>query len=109
VNWFRTDAHGKFVWPGYGENMRALKWIVERCRGRAHAVETAIGWVPAFEDLEWTGLERFGREQFATATSIRHDEWQDELGQHDELFEKLGARLPRSLGLRREALGEAIG
>jgi phosphoenolpyruvate carboxykinase (GTP) len=108
VNWFRADANGKFVWPGYGENMRVLKWIVERCRGRAHAVETPIGWVPAFEDVEWTGLERFGREQFGAATSIRHDEWQDELGQHDELFEKLGARLPRSLGLRREALGEAM-
>jgi phosphoenolpyruvate carboxykinase (GTP) len=108
VNWFRTDAHGKFVWPGYGENMRVLKWVVERCRGGAHAIETPIGWVPAFEDLEWTGLAGFSREQYAAATSIRHEEWRDELGQHDELFAKLAPRLPRVLALRREALGEAL-
>jgi phosphoenolpyruvate carboxykinase (GTP) len=108
VNWFRTDAHGKFVWPGYGENMRVLKWVVERCGGGAHALETPIGWVPAYEDLEWAGLAGFSREQYAAATSIRHDEWQDELGQHDELFGKLASRLPRALALRREALGEAL-
>ena len=109
VNWFRTDAHGKFVWPGYGDNMRVLKWVVERCRGRANATETPIGWVPAYEDLVWTGLDRFSREQYAAVTSLRHDEWQDELGQHDDLFEKLGARLPRELALRREAIGLAMG
>jgi phosphoenolpyruvate carboxykinase (GTP) len=108
VNWFRTDAHGKFVWPGYGDNMRVLKWIVERCQGRAHAVETPIGWVPAFDDLEWAGLDKFSRDQYGAASAIRHDEWQDELGQHDELFEKLAPRLPRELALRREALGLAI-
>jgi phosphoenolpyruvate carboxykinase (GTP) len=109
VNWFRADAHGKFVWPGFGDNMRVLKWIVERCAGRAHAVETPLGWVPAYEDLDWTGLERFTREQFAAATAIRHDEWQDELASHDELFAKLGSRLPRELALRREELGLALG
>jgi phosphoenolpyruvate carboxykinase (GTP) len=105
VNWFRTDAQGKYVWPGFGDNMRVLKWIVERCQGRAHAVETPLGWVPAYEDLDWAGLERFSREQFAAATAIRHDEWQDELASHDELFAKLGSRLPRELALRREELG----
>jgi phosphoenolpyruvate carboxykinase (GTP) len=109
VNWFRTDAQGKFLWPGFGENMRVLKWIVERCQGRAHAVDTPLGWVPAYEDLDWTGLERFSREQFATATAIRHDEWQDELALHDELFERLAPRLPRELALRREELGLALG
>jgi phosphoenolpyruvate carboxykinase (GTP) len=108
VNWFRTDANGKFVWPGFGDNMRVLKWIVERCQGHAHAVETPLGWVPGYEDLDWSGLERFSREQFAAATAIRHDEWQDELASHDELFAKLGARLPRELQLRREALGLAL-
>jgi phosphoenolpyruvate carboxykinase (GTP) len=108
VNWFRTDAHGKFAWPGYGENMRVLKWVVQRSQGRAHAVETPIGWVPAYEDLEWSGLDKFTPEQFATVTAIRHDEWQDELDQHDELFGKLGKRLPRELAVRREALGLAI-
>ena len=105
VNWFRTDAHGKFVWPGFGENMRVLKWIIERCQGRAHAVETPIGQVPAYEDLDWAGLERFSREQYATVTAIRPDEWQGELASHDELFAKLGARLPRELRRRREELG----
>jgi phosphoenolpyruvate carboxykinase (GTP) len=109
VNWFRTDANGKFVWPGFGDNMRVLKWIVERCQGRAHAVETPLGWVPAYEDLDWTGLEHFSREQFAAATAIRRDEWREELASHDELFAKLAPRLPRDLARRREELGAALG
>jgi len=104
VNWFRTDANGRFIWPGFGENMRVLKWIVERCQGKAHAQETAIGWVPDFEDIEWKGLEKFTREQFSALTSIKHDEWEPELASHDELFESLKARLPKELQLRREAL-----
>jgi phosphoenolpyruvate carboxykinase (GTP) len=108
VNWFRTDAQGKYVWPGFGDNMRVLKWIVERCAGRANAVETPLGWVPAYEDLDWTGLERFSPEQFAVATAIRHDEWQDELASHDELFTKLAPRLPRELAQRRAELGRAL-
>ncbi len=108
VNWFRTDADGKFVWPGFGENMRVLKWIVERCQGRAHAVETPIGSVPAYEDLEWSGLERFSRDQFATATAIRPDEWRDELASHDQLFATMQDRLPRALAARREAIGKSM-
>jgi phosphoenolpyruvate carboxykinase (GTP) len=109
VNWFRTGANGKFVWPGYGENMRVLKWVVERCQGRAAtAVETPLGWVPAYEDLEWAGLEKFAREQFAAITSIRPEEWREELAQHDELFKKLAPRVPRELQQRREALGRAL-
>ena len=109
VNWFRTDANGRFVWPGYGENMRVLKWVVERCQGRAHAQETAIGWVPEYEDLEWKGLESFSREQYRAVTSIRHDEWEVELSSHDELFDTLRARLPRELQLRREILHLNLG
>jgi phosphoenolpyruvate carboxykinase (GTP) len=108
VNWFRTDAAGKFIWPGFGENMRVLKWIVERCQGRAHAVETPIGWVPAYEDIEWKGLESFGRTQFEAATAIRPDEWADELKSHDSLFDSLSQKLPRALVLRREEIGLAI-
>ena len=104
VNWFRTDASGRFIWPGFGENMRVLKWIVERCQGRAHATETPIGWVPEYEDLEWNGLESFNREQFMAATAIRHDEWEIELSAHDELFELLKGRVPRELQLRRESV-----
>jgi phosphoenolpyruvate carboxykinase (GTP) len=108
VNWFRTDANGKFVWPGFGENMRVLKWIVERCQGRAHGVETAIGWVPLYEDIEWKGLESFNRAQFESATAIRFDEWTDELKSHDSLFGSMEQRLPRALALRREEIGLAI-
>jgi phosphoenolpyruvate carboxykinase (GTP) len=108
VNWFRTDEAGKFVWPGFGENMRVLKWIVERCQGRAHGVETAIGWVPAYEDIEWKGLESFSRAKFDAVTAIRQDEWADELKSHDSLFGSMAQRLPRALALRREEIGLAI-
>jgi phosphoenolpyruvate carboxykinase (GTP) len=104
VNWFRTDAEGRFVWPGFGENMRVLKWIVERRNGRAHARETAIGWVPEFDDIDWKGLESFTREQFNLVSEIKHDEWRAELLSHDELFDTLKSGLPRELQLRREML-----
>jgi phosphoenolpyruvate carboxykinase (GTP) len=102
VNWFRTDANGGFIWPGFGQNMRVLKWIVERCQGRASARETSIGWVPEYENIEWKGLESFTREQFRAVMAIKHDEWELELAAHDELFETLVRRLPRELQLRRE-------
>jgi len=108
VNWFRTDAQGKFVWPGFGENMRVLKWIVERCQGRAHAVATPIGWVPAFEDLEWKGLESFSRNQFDQVAAIRREEWADELKSHDTLLASMSQRLPPALALRRKEIGLAI-
>jgi phosphoenolpyruvate carboxykinase (GTP) len=107
VNWFRTDA-GRFVWPGFSENMRVLKWIAERCQGKARAVETPIGWVPEFDDLNWTGLESFGREAFARVMSIEKDQWRRELALHDELLNMLEGRLPRELRLRREELGRAF-
>ena len=102
VNWFRTDEDGKFIWPGFGQNMRVLKWIVERCQGRASARESAIGWVPEFKDLEWKGLESFTPERFQTLMGIKDDEWNRELIAHDELFESLKDRLPRELQLQRE-------
>jgi phosphoenolpyruvate carboxykinase (GTP) len=88
--------------------MRVLKWIVDRCQGRGRGVETPLGLVPAYEHVEWTGLERFSREQFAAATAIRPDELRDELASHDELFDKLGARLPGALRERRAALGRGF-
>jgi phosphoenolpyruvate carboxykinase (GTP) len=109
VNWFRTDAHGKFSWPGFGENMRVLKWIVERCQGRAHAAETPIGFVPDFSDLEWTGLENFSGEKFKQVSSIDHADWSRELKLHDELLQLLGNRLPRELASRRAALERSLG
>jgi len=109
VNWFRTDAKGRFVWPGFGENMRVLKWIVERVGGQAKAVETPLGWIPDYDDLEWSGLDAFTREEFKTATTIKHDEWEAELALHDELLGKLKDRLPRQLALRREMLHLDLG
>ena len=96
VNWFRKTADGKFAWPGFGENMRVLKWIVERAKGRAVSVEGPIGWMPRYEDLEWDGLD-FTPEQFHQAMSIDRDEWSHELLQHEELFIKLYDRLPKEL------------
>jgi phosphoenolpyruvate carboxykinase (GTP) len=108
VNWFRTGPDGKFLWPGFGDNMRVLKWVVERSQGRAHARETPLGWVPEFDDLEWSGLEKFGEEHFAHVVAIRDGEWQDELALHDKLFETMQDRLPRALQLRREELRLAL-
>ncbi len=109
VNWFRTDENGKFLWPGFGENMRVLKWVVERCDGKAHAKETPLGWVPEFDDLSWAGLEGFGRDKFSKISGIELGQWGKELKMHDEILGLLASRLPRELRLRREALELAFG
>ena len=96
VNWFRKGADGKFVWPGYGENMRVLEWMLERVEGRASGVEHAFGISPRYEDLSWDGLP-FTRAQFDAVTSIDGAAWQLELQSHSELFEQLAARLPEPL------------
>jgi phosphoenolpyruvate carboxykinase (GTP) len=106
VNWFRTSLDHKFIWPGFRENMRVLKWIVERCQGKAHAIETPIGWVPEFSDLEWKGLESFDGEKYKRVSSIDRVEWKRELTLHDELLEMLGKHLPRELAQRRQKLGQ---
>ncbi|MCX7140282.1 MAG: phosphoenolpyruvate carboxykinase (GTP) [Proteobacteria bacterium] len=103
VNWFRKDANGKFIWPGFGENMRVLSWIAGRCLGQAHALETPLGWMPEFDDLHWNGLD-FGKEKFASLTSIDRDAWLRELKSHDELFAKLKDTLPQPLALERQLL-----
>jgi phosphoenolpyruvate carboxykinase (GTP) len=106
VNWFRKGADGKFIWPGYGENMRVLKWIVERVEGKAAAGTTTLGNVPRFGDLDWTGLEGFGAEKFADATSIVKEQWSGEMRLHMEMVEeKLSAdRVPPELFARYQAL-----
>lgn len=109
VNWFRTDGGGRFIWPGFGENMRVLKWIVERCQGVARAVDTPIGRVPDFADLEWQGLESFDGEKFKRVSSVDHADWKRELKLHDELLQLLGSRLPPELSSRRQALERSLG
>jgi phosphoenolpyruvate carboxykinase (GTP) len=106
VNWFRKGADGKFIWPGYGDNMRVLKWIIERVEGKAQAQSTTLGNVPAYRDLDWTGLESFGEAKFADATSIVKEQWSSEMKLHMEMVEeKLSAdRVPPELFARYQAL-----
>ena len=105
VNWFRKNADGKFLWPGFGDNMRVLKWIVQRCQMGAHATETAIGWVPEYADLDMRGLEQeMPAEKFAEAMMINTTEWHHELVMQDELFMKLYSQLPKELVFQRELL-----
>jgi phosphoenolpyruvate carboxykinase (GTP) len=96
VNWFRKGADGKFVWPGYGENMRVLKWMLERVDGKGQGVEHAFGTSPRYEDLNWQGLA-FTPEQYKTVTHISNDDWATELKLHDELFIQLAQGLPAEL------------
>jgi phosphoenolpyruvate carboxykinase (GTP) len=107
VNWFRRDKDGKFAWPGFGENMRVLKWIVERVNGKASATESRLGWVPQYEDLDWRGLD-FSREQFDRVMKVCRNEWVREVASHDELFFKLYDRLPRELPSIRDLLLAAL-
>lgn len=104
VNWFRKDGNGKFLWPGFGENMRVLKWIIDRCKGRADAVESALGWMPNHDDIDWTGLEQIGADQFAELMSVERNLWIQELLLHEELFVTLYDKLPKEFVLKRELL-----
>jgi len=103
VNWFRKDADGKFLWPGYGENMRVLKWIVDRARGRALAKEAPLGWQPRYEDIDWSGLD-FSKERFEELQRIDHASWRREVLEHEELFLDLHDHLPKELICERELL-----
>ncbi|HEY1016832.1 MAG TPA: phosphoenolpyruvate carboxykinase (GTP) [Herpetosiphonaceae bacterium] len=97
VNWFRTDKDGGFLWPGFGENMRVLKWIVERANGKAVSIESPLGWMPRYEDLDWSGMEDFSPERFQELMSVDRSLWNGEILSHEELFIKLYDRLPKEL------------
>ena len=96
VNWFRKDASGKFVWPGYGENMRVLKWMIDRLEGRATGLKNGFGVSPAYSEINWTGLD-FSQAQFDSVTSLDKDAWKQEFALHDELFTQLAYHLPKQL------------
>jgi phosphoenolpyruvate carboxykinase (GTP) len=103
VNWFRKDENGKFMWPGFGDNMRILKWIVDRAHGHAVAIESPIGWMPRYEDIDWNGLD-FSHDQFQAVMSIDVEKWKAEIVSHEDLFVKLYDRLPKELLSIRELL-----
>ena len=103
VNWFRRGADGSFLWPGYSENMRVLKWIVDRAHGRAAGRETPIGWMPRYEDLDWKGLA-FSKEQFDELQAFDRAQWRQEVIGQEELFIDLHDHLPPELVYERELL-----
>ncbi|MFA7338690.1 MAG: phosphoenolpyruvate carboxykinase (GTP) [Candidatus Obscuribacterales bacterium] len=104
VNWFRTDDEGKMIWPGFGENMRVLKWIAGRVQGTAGSAQTVLGWMPRYKDIDWTGLESLSKEQFEELMTIDTALWQQELDSHGEFFAKLKERMPEELVLIKQML-----
>ena len=107
VNWFRKGSDGKFVWPGYGENMRALKWMIDRIEGKVHGTEHLFGVSPTYDEICWTGLD-FSAEQFNTVTSIDSAAWAQELRLHAELFQQLAYHLPKELEAVRQQFEERL-
>ena len=107
TNWFRKGEDGKFVWPGYGENMRVLAWMIDRIEGSGQGEEHRTGISPRYQDLNWTGLD-FSAEQFDTVTSVDKTAWIQELALHQELFEKLEYHLPKQLGETKAALERSL-
>ena len=108
VNWFRRDADGSFLWPGFSENMRVLEWIANRCQGRIAGHETRIGWTPHWEDFNTEGLEGFTQEQFDKAMAFVPEEWRAEILSQGELFLKLYDQLPKELVYQRELLAARL-
>lgn len=104
VNWFRKDENGNFQWPGFSENMRILKWIVDRVRGGAGAVESPIGWMPRHRDIEWKGLESYPKEEFKKLMTVDREAWKKEILAHEELFSTMYDRLPKEIIFMRELL-----
>ena len=107
VNWFRQDKDGKFLWPGFGENLRVLRWIIDRCEGKADAVETPIGFLPAPSDIDTTGLD-IGDNVMESLLSVDVGQWQDEMASVGEYLESYGDRLPPALKEKHESVVEDL-
>ena len=103
VNWFRKNANGKFLWPGFSDNMRVLRWIVDRVHGRTQGRETPIGWVPRYEDIDWSGLD-FPRDTFDELIAVDRAAWRKEVIAHEELFINVHDHLPPEMVYERELL-----
>ncbi|MDX2129535.1 MAG: phosphoenolpyruvate carboxykinase (GTP) [Chloroherpetonaceae bacterium] len=103
VNWFRKDKDGNFMWPGFGDNMRVLEWIIDRVHGTKSAIESPLGWMPRYEDLNWEGLN-FSKKDFDVLMDVDREAWKQEVLSHEELFEKLYDRLPKEFILMRELI-----
>jgi phosphoenolpyruvate carboxykinase (GTP) len=108
VNWFRKNAEGKFLWPGFGDNMRVLKWIVDRCEGRGGAGESPIGSVPRPEDLDLDGLKGVSPEMLRALLAIEPKEWAQELTGQEEFFKTLAPDVPQELLDQHEKLAERL-
>jgi phosphoenolpyruvate carboxykinase (GTP) len=103
VNWFRKDGEGRYIWPGFGQNMRVIKWIVDRMHGRARAVESPLGWMPRYDDLHWKGLD-FPRERFNELMAVNRDVQSADLLEHEALFDRFYDRLPKEFEHERALL-----
>lgn len=109
VNWFLKDENGNFMWPGFGENMRVLKWIIQRTKGRSSSVESPIGWMPRYKDMDWSGLEEsFSKEDFAALMTVNRESWKQEILDHEELFSRGYDKLPKEFLFMRELLLSAM-
>ena len=108
VNWFRRDEHGKFMWPGFGDNMRVLKWIIERCEGKAGATDTPVGKMPRYEDVELKGITGFSKKAFDDLTKVDKTLWQAEVKDHERLFGELASRMPVEMNEQRKQLEQAL-
>jgi len=109
VNWFRKDDHGRFQWPGFGDNMRILKWIIDRCHGRSIGEETPLGWMPEPGGIDLSGMDNYNEKQFAQAQHIDSEEWRQEIDLQSSLFEQLSNRMPKELVYERQLLRSRLG
>jgi phosphoenolpyruvate carboxykinase (GTP) len=107
VNWFRQDDQGRFLWPGFGENMRVLRWIIDRCNDRGTAVESPIGLLPAAGALDTTGLSLNGA--MGELLTVLKDDWRAEVENVGEFFDKFGRRLPVEMERQRQDLVKRLG